>query len=235
MGERKERATNTARIWLKCLNSHPQGHLASQLTLSLQHSPRAGASVPQASPPLRAPWWPQVTVSFPGAAPGHRCPRLGPPKVGKLRVRRGARTRRRESAPGALFQERSRGHRAQRGAARHPGPGDLDGTPRAPTCRDRAIAPAGDRRAYGPTVTPGHLCPPSDPQPSWGPADTRRCPEARPRGGSLRECFKGAAGPAFPSLRPATWRTWTRCSASCYTGQCGSRDAIRLGAEAGFS
>lgn len=71
-------------------------------------------------------------------------------------------------------------------------------------------------------------------QPSWGPADTRRRPEARLRGDSLRECFRGAAGPASPSLRPATWRTWTRCSASCYTGQCGSRDAARLGAEAGF-
>lgn len=175
-----------------------------------------------------------MTVSFPGAAPGHGCPRLGPHKVGKLRVRRGARTRRRESAPGARFPERSWGQPAQRGAARHPGPGDLGCAPRASTCQDRAIAPAVDPRAYGPTVTLGHWCPPSDPQPSWGPADTRRRPEARPRGGSLQECFKGAAGPASPSLRPATWRTWTQCSASCYTGQCGSRDATSLSTEAGL-
>lgn len=171
---------------------------------------------------------------FPGVVPGHRCPRLGRPEVGKLWVRRGARTRRRESAPGAGFPEPSRGTRAQKVAARHPGPGDLGGAPRAPTCQDQAIAPAGDLKAYGLTVLPGHSCPPSDPQPSWGPPDTRHRPEARPRGGFLRECFRGAAGPASPSLRPATWRTWTRCSASCYTGQCGSRDVARLGAEAGF-
>lgn len=74
-------------------------------------------------------------------------------------------------------------------------------------------------------------------QSSWGTADTRCRLEARPRGGSPRACFRGV-GPASSSPRPATWRTWTRCSVSCYTGQCGlpgcgragHRGRVRLGA-----
>lgn len=32
-------------------------------------------------------------------------------------------------------------------------------------------------------------------------------------------CFRWA-GPVSPNLPPGTWRTWTLCSASSYTGQC---------------
>jgi hypothetical protein len=141
---------------VKVLKFPPTGASGFSSQLSPQHSPRAGASVPQAPPPLQAPWWPQVTVSFPGAAPGHRCPKLGPPKVGKLWVRRGARTRRRESAPGAWFPERSRGRPAQRGAAGHPGPwgpGLRSQSVHLPGLSDRSRGRSQGIRTHGDTRT----------------------------------------------------------------------------------
>lgn len=104
-------------------------------------------------------WWPQVAASCPRAVSDHWCPRLGPPEVRELEVRRGARTWRQESAPEAGCLKRSREPRVQRGTARHPDPGDPGDTTRSPTFRDLAIAPPGDPGTQGPTVPPGHSCP----------------------------------------------------------------------------
>lgn len=109
---------------------------------------------------------------MPGAVSEHGCPSLVPPEVGKLRVRRGLRTRRRESAPGALCPK----PKVARGTLAL---GTLEAPPEGP--------PAGTQQELQ-TAIPGNTnprCHPDirvlhpDPQPSWDLLPPRGSPSRR--------------------------------------------------------